>query len=174
MVAFANREPGVRERLLHVRHRVLTVDYREDKPEEGQRPVRLAEVAFYDYDHDVLVVAVVDPFAGKLVELHERKGVAPPIVAEELAEARELLSKIGKLGEALARPRARIVAFPTPTYAFLESSGRAGHRGCVVYVKAADGTVFYGVVDLSARRVVADKELHERLRGGRRGERRGQ
>jgi hypothetical protein len=173
MVAFANREPRVRERLAHVRHRVLAVDYREDKPQEGQRPVRLAEVGFYDYNRDVLVVAVVDPFEGELVELHERKGVAPPIVAEELAEARALLSKIGKLGEALARRRARIAAFPTPSYAFLESSGREGHRGCVLYVEAADGTVFHGVVDLSAQKVVPEREIHETLRGGRRGERRG-
>jgi hypothetical protein len=168
VVDSASAEPQVRERLGHSRHRVLAVDYREDKPAAGERPIRLAEVGFYDYDHDVLVVAVVDPFAGKLVELYERKGVAPPIVAEELAEARALVAKIAKMREALARRRARIAAFPTPTYAFVEGSGREGHRGCTVYVEAKNGTVLQAVVDLSARQLVPDKDLHETLRRGRR------
>src|SRR5712691_5402945 len=65
MADFATAEPQVRERLGQVRNRVLAVDYREEKPEKGKRTIRLAEVGFYDYDHDVLVVAVIDPFAAK-------------------------------------------------------------------------------------------------------------
>jgi hypothetical protein len=168
IVEFAQAEPRVRERLGNVRNRVLTVDYREDKPEEGDRPIRLGEVGFYDYDNDILVVAVVDPFAGSLVELDERY-VSPPIRPEELAEARELLAKAPKLQAALARRRARIAAFPTPTYAFLEESGRVGHRGCVLYVEGEKGRMLHGVVDLSARQLVPDKQLNETLRGGRRG-----
>ncbi len=165
---FAKADPRVRERLANVRSRVLTVDYREDKPDEGDRPVRLGEVGFYDYDNDVLVIAVVDPFAAELVELAERK-VSPPITLEELAEVLELLTKrTSKLQAALARRRARVAAFPTPTYAFVEGSGREGHRGCVVYVES-EGRVLHGVVDLSARQVVPDRELDETLRGGRRG-----
>jgi hypothetical protein len=165
---FAKTDPRVRERLANVRSRVLTVDYREDKPDEGDRPVRLGEVGFYDYDNDVLVVAVVDPFAAELVELAERT-VSPPITLEELAEVLELLTKrTSKLQAALARRRARVAAFPTPTYAFVEGSGREGHRGCVVYVES-EGRVLHGVVDLSAQQVVSDRELDETLRGGRRG-----
>jgi hypothetical protein len=165
---FAKADPRVRERLANVRSRVVTVDYREDKPDDGDRPVRLGEVGFYDYDNDVLVVAVVDPFAAELVELAERK-VSPPITLEELAEALELLTKrASKLQAALTRRRARYAAFPTPTYAFAEGSGREGHRGCIVYVEG-EGRILHGVVDLSTRHVVADRELDETLRGGRRG-----
>jgi len=165
---FAKADPRVRDRLAEVRSRVLTVDYREDKPDDGERPVRLGEVGFYDYDNDVLVVAVVDPFAGELVGLEERR-VSPPITLEELAEALDLLTRRqSKLQAALKRRRARTAAFPAPTYAFVDGSGREGHRGCVVYVES-EGRVLHGVVDLSARRVVADRELDETLRGGRRG-----
>jgi hypothetical protein len=165
---FAKADPRVRERLDGVRSRVLAVDYREDKPDEGDRPLRYGEVGFYDYDHDVLVVAVVDPFAEELVELEERR-VSPPITLEELAEALDLLKRRkSKLQAALARRRARIAAFPAPSYAFVEGSGREGHRGCIVYVES-EGRVLHGVVDLSARQVVADKDLDETLRGGRRG-----
>ena len=165
---FAKADSGVQERLGNVRNRVLTVDYREDKPAEGDRPIRLAEVGFYDYDGDVLVVAVVDPFADAVVELDERR-VSPPITPEELGEARELLTKRpSKLQAALKRRRSGIAAFPTPSYAFLEGSGRRGHRGCIVYVEA-DGRIVHGVVDLSARQPVSDRELDETFRGGRRG-----
>jgi hypothetical protein len=165
MVAFAMEAPRVRRRLADGRNRVLAVDYREDKPKRGQRPIRLAEVGFYDYDRDVLVVAVVNPFAGKLVELFEREGSAPPISDEELAEARDLLSEIPELRAALRSRRARVAAFPTPSYAFLADSGRERHRGAVVYVDAAKGAALHAVVDLSARQVVPDEELDETLRG---------
>src|SRR6266511_1011927 len=149
VVEFVKSEPRVRERFAGVRNRVLTVDYREDKPDEGDRPIRLGEVGIYDYESDVLVVAAVDPFAGALVQLYERT-VSPPIAPEEVAEARTLLAEIPQLRAALARPRARIAAFPTPSYAFLEGSGRESHRGCILYVEAASGRVLHGVVDLSA------------------------
>jgi hypothetical protein len=169
IVEFAKADPRVQERLGNVRSRVLTVDYREDKPEEGDRPIRLGEVGFYDYDNNVLVVAVVDPFAPSLVELEERR-VSPPITPDELADARKLLAKIQKLDAALGRRRKGIAAFPTPSYAFVEGSGREGHRGCIVYVES-EGRVLHGVVDLSARQVVSDRYLDESLRGGRRGRR---
>lgn len=167
IVEFAKAQPRVRERLGRARHRVLTVDYREDKPAEGSRPIRLAEVGFYDYDENVLVVAVVDPFAASLVGLEDRR-VKPPISREELAEARRLLSKVEKLDTALRRRGAKIAAFPTPSYAFLEESRREGHRGCIVFVQS-EGRVLHGVVDLSARQVAPEKHLDETLRGGRRG-----
>ena len=167
---FAKADPWVRDRLDGVRSRVLTVDYREDKPDEGDRPLRYGEVGFYDYDNNVLVVAVVDPFAAEVVDLVERR-VSPPITLEELAEALDLLKRRkSKLQAALARGRSRKAAFPTPTYAFADGSGREGHRGCVVYVES-EGRYLHGVVDLSARQVVPDRDLDETLRGGRRGRR---
>ena len=167
MVAFATEAPRVRRRLAKSRNRVVAVDYREDKPKRGRRPIRLAEVGFYDYDRDVLVVAVVEPFAGKLVELFEREGSKPPISDEELDEARELLAEIPELRKALKRKRARVAAFPTPSYAFLADSGRERHRGAAVYVDTADGAELHAVVDLSARQLVPDEQLDATLRGRR-------
>jgi hypothetical protein len=66
----------VRERLSGIRHEVLTVDYREDKPEEGQPATRAAEVGVYDYDRNVLVVAAFDLYEGVVFELFERRSQA--------------------------------------------------------------------------------------------------
>ena len=63
----------IRGRLAAVRHRVVAVDYREDKPEATEEPVRLAEVAMYDYDRDVLVFTVADLRRGELVDLYDVK-----------------------------------------------------------------------------------------------------
>jgi hypothetical protein len=167
IVEFAEAEPRVEARLGNVRSRVVVVDYRTDEASEAEHPIGLCEVGFYDYDNDVLVVAVVDPFAGSLVDLQERTA-SPPIAPEELAEARELLAKVPELDAALRCRRAGIAAFPTPGYAFLEGSGRERHRGCIVYVEA-EGEVLHGVVDLSAREVVPDSQLYETLRGIRNG-----
>lgn len=164
VVTFAAEEPRVRRRLAKSRNRVVTVDYREDKPKRGRPPSRLAEVGFYDYDKNVLVVAVVDPLAGKVTELFEREGSAPPISDEELEEARELLAEVPELRKALGRRRARVAAFPTPHYAFLADSGREGHRGAAVYVETAEGAELHAVVDLSARELVPDAQLDDTLR----------
>jgi hypothetical protein len=143
LTQFAKMDPRVRERLANVRSRVVAVDYREDKR---------GEVGFYDYDNDVLVVAVVDPFAAELVDLVERKE-SPAITLEELAEALQLLARRNpKLQAALTQPRARAAAF---VYAFAEGSGRESHRGCVVNVES-EGRVTHGVVDLSVRELVAE------------------
>jgi DNA primase large subunit len=165
VVAFATEAPRVRRRLAKSRSRVVAVDYREDKPKRGRPPIRLAEVGFYDYDKNVLVVAVVDPFAEEVIELFEREGSAPPISDEELDEARELLAEIPELRKALRRKRARVTAFPTPSYAFLADSGREGHRGAAVYVDTAEGAELHAVVDLSDRELVPDEQLDPTLRG---------
>jgi hypothetical protein len=87
----ARTDPRVRERLADVRSRVVTVDASEH------------EVGFYDYDNDVLVVAVLDPLTGELVDLSERKE-SPPITLEELAEVLELLAALPRrTSEFLAR-----------------------------------------------------------------------
>jgi hypothetical protein len=93
----AKADPRLRERLMNVRSRVVTVDFPEGAPETA-----LGEVGFYDYDNDVLVVAVVDRFAGEVVELKERKA-SPPVTLEELAEVLELLTTPSDLRAALPR-----------------------------------------------------------------------
>ncbi len=160
-------EDRVKERLATVRHRVLAVDYREDKPDRDRKPFRMAEVAIYDYDRDVLVVAAVDLRTGSLVELYEREGVAPPITNDELDGARRLVSaERPELRTALRRKGAPVVAFPTPSYAFDAYPDRRRHRGCTVYVGEGRNRSRAVTVDLSAGRVVPDHELPEILRAG--------
>jgi hypothetical protein len=165
VVAAALAEESVRRRLDGVRSRVLTVDYREDKPDGDESPQRLAEVVVYDYDRDVLVVAAMHLRSGSLVDLFERTG-APPVTAEELEEAHRLLAEVPQMARALAVEDAPVVAFPAPSYAF--SGERARHRGCTVYVGVEDGDDVVATVDLSAGVVVPNEELPEVLRSGHR------
>jgi hypothetical protein len=158
-------EARVQQRIAGVRSRVLAVDYREDKPAREGKPVRMAEVAIYDYDRDVLVVAAVDLRTGSLVDLYEREGIAPPISDEERDDARRLVAaEIPALRAALQRKNAPVVAFPTPSYAFESYPDRRRHRGCTLYVGLGRGPARAVTVDLSAGRIVPDHELPEILR----------
>jgi hypothetical protein len=156
IVAAVLEADRVRSRLDGCRFAVVAADYREDKgAREGRHGARLAEIGLYDYDADVLLVAVVDPVRGRLLELEEREGVQPPISSEELAEAKKIAARA--TGESL-RSR-RIVAFPTATYRLSEERER--RRCCTLYVPvrgARDGSVEI-VVDLSRRELVPANEL---------------
>jgi hypothetical protein len=157
VVEAALAEEPVRRRLEGVRHRVVAVDYREDKPADSdERPVRLADVFIYDYDGDVLVVAVMHLGEGELVELDERRG-DPPISAEELDEARRILQDEPRIARALQADGVQVVGFPTPGYAF--TGHRDNHRGCTVFAGTADGDPVMATVDLSARSIVPDEDL---------------
>jgi hypothetical protein len=167
VIAAVLAEPRVQQRLAGIRSRVLAVDYREDKPAGDGRPARMAEVAIYDYDRDVLVAVAVDLRSGALVDVHEREGVAPPISDEERAEACRLVAaEIPSLRAALGRKNASVVAFPTPSYAFASHPERRRHRGCMLYVAVGRGQTRALIVDLSAGRIVPDQELPEILRSG--------
>jgi hypothetical protein len=157
----------VRERLSGVRHEILAVDYREEKPEEGWSSSRAAQVGIYDYDRDVLVVAAFDLHSGAVSELDEREGAAPPIASAEFDRARELVGDVPGIGEALRREDSDAVAFPTPSYAFDANPRRARHRGCTLYATAGSGEVVAATVDLSAMEVVPDDELPDILRPDR-------
>jgi hypothetical protein len=160
IVETALQEDRVRQRLAQVRHRVLAVDWREEKPTDDGPTTRLADVAVYDYDNDVLVVAAVDLREGTLAELFEREGANPPISAEELADAREIAGQAGSWPE----DDATTVAFPVPRYAFESQPERQRHRGCTLY-RDSDGERIVSVtVDLSAREVIPDHELPDVLR----------
>jgi hypothetical protein len=154
------QEESVRERLARNRRRVLAVDWRDDKPNGEEPDRRLAEVAIYDYDRDVLMIAVVDLHEGSVRELFDRERASPPITAEELAEAREVA------GPASSWPEddANIVAFPAPRYAFEPRSERQRHRICTLYRAAGEEDVYSITVDLSAREVVPEHELPDILR----------
>src|SRR5262245_13720146 len=84
-------DPRVRERLHGVRHRVLAIDYREEKTASGEL-ARLGDVAVYDYDRNVLVLITVDGQTGAVTAVREGVG-APPITDEERAEAIDIVGQ---------------------------------------------------------------------------------
>jgi hypothetical protein len=66
-------EERVRTRMKGVRHRVMAIDFRVDKPTAEERCRWLADVGLYDYDKDVLVVVVVDLRQGAVLAIEERR-----------------------------------------------------------------------------------------------------
>jgi hypothetical protein len=156
LIAAAREEDRVRSRLDGHRSRVVGVDYREDKV--GAHVRRLAEVGFYDYDSDVLVVAVIDPVAGQLLDVEARASVQPPISDEEREAAIQIAGRAGSLADS-APVGARAVAFPTPTYRLTEDRSR--HRCCSLYLSSerAAGESEEIVVDLSAEELVPEDQL---------------
>lgn len=147
----------VRKRLQAVRHRVLAVDYREEKASGDV--ARFGDVAIYDYDGNKLIIVSIDARTGEVSAIREGTG-APPVTAEEREEAIELVVRSLTSSEPFIRSRAEVVAFPTPSYAFDSEPERRGHRGCTLYVSADRGSRVAAVtVDLCTREIVPDERL---------------
>ena len=154
--ALANKQ--VQKRLAGVRHRLLAIDFHQEKHAAGM--IRLAAVGFYDYDRDTLVVASINLHDSSLAGLDDHPGAAPPISGEELTEARQIAATAPGAGEALGAGAA-VVAFPAPSYTFAPNSPRVGHRGCLLYVSEEKAGTSLVTVDLSAREVVPGQDLSE-------------
>jgi Cu2+-containing amine oxidase len=152
-------EERVRARMKGVRYRVLAADYREDKPTgEEKRPRRLAEVGLYDYDKDILVVAVVDLHQGTVLAIEERPGVQPPVTEDEIKAASELITSSHQHHARLNQPGTAVVAFPTPRY--IEGHARERHRCVTLYFSPGPGQNETQItVDLMAEEVVSQEEL---------------
>ncbi len=152
VVAAALEDRRVQRRLAETRYRVIGVDYAEEKPSGSARdPVRLAEVGFYDYDRDVLVVAVVRPRTGAVMRLEERKGLQPAPSHEEVERARELALSDPKLARLRRRRDMRVSALPAEAPHDL-------HRRVHVYFASGGRRaqpLGDAVVDLSADRIVS-------------------
>ena len=112
------QDEQVRERLSGIRHEVLAVDYREDKPEEGESASRRSRGRDLRLRPRRAVVAAFDLYSGEVFERYEREGAAPPIARAEFEHAAELVGELPSIGEALRREDADTVAFPPPSYAF--------------------------------------------------------
>jgi hypothetical protein len=152
-------EERVRARLRGVRHRVLAIDFREEKASaEGERTMWLADVGLYDYDNDVLVVAVVNIHQGTVLAIEERPGVQPPVTEDEIKAASKVISSSHPYHEHLTQPGTEVVAFPTPRY--LEGHARAKHRCVTLHFSPKPGQNESQItVDLSAEEVVPQEEL---------------
>jgi hypothetical protein len=154
VVAAALADRKVERRLAKTRYRVIGADYAEEKPSGRTRePKRLVEVGFYDYDRDVLVVAVMNPRTGRVLRLEERE-VQPPPSDEEVDHARKVALSDQRL-EGLRRRRGlRVVAF---TARAPHDERRDNHRRVHLYFWSGGRRpelVGDAVVDLSGERVV--------------------
>jgi len=155
VVAAALADRKVERRLAKTRYRVIGADYAEEKPSGRTRePKRLVEVGFYDYDRDVLVVAVMNPRTGRVLRLEEREGLQPPPSDEEVDHARKVALSDQRL-EGLRRRRGlRVVAF---TARAPHDERRDNHRRVHLYFWSGGRRpelVGDAVVDLSGERVV--------------------
>lgn len=148
----------VRTRFSAARHRVVAVDYREDKPEPGQPPPRMAEVGIYDYTKNGLVAVVVDLRQGTVLAVEERPGVQPPVAEEELKEACGIAAKYHANNASLGKPKPKVAAFPTPRYQLADNRGR--HRCVTLYFLNPSKQETQATVDLSAQEVVPEREIN--------------
>ena len=148
-------EERVRARMKGAQHRLMGVDFRLDKPKGNEPCAWLADVGIYDYDKDVLVVAVVDLRKGAVVAVEERPGVQPPVTEEELAAATRLVPTSHAHHARLNQPGTTVVAFPTPRY--VESHARAKNRCVTLYF--SDEPEAQVTLDLKANQVVPQEEL---------------
>jgi hypothetical protein len=156
VVAAALADRKVQRRLARTRYRVIGADYAEEKAAgRAREPKRLAEVGFYDYDRDVLVVAVVEPRSGRVTRLEEREGLQPPPAEEEVERARELALSDPSLQRLRRRRGLEVVAF---TARAPHEERPDNHRRVHLYFwsggRRRPQMVGDAVVDLSAERVV--------------------
>jgi hypothetical protein len=152
VVAAALADRKVQRRLANTRYGVIAADYVEEKPTGRTRePSRLAEVGFYDYDHDVLVVAVVKLRSGAVVRVEERLGFQPRPSEEEVERAQELALSDPKLDRLRRLRTLRVVALPV-------RGQDDKHRRVHLYFWSGGRTprpVGDAVIDLSVERIVS-------------------
>lgn len=155
VIAAALADRKVQRRLADTRHRAVGADYAEEKPTgRAREPKRVAEVGIYDYTHDVLVVAVVDPRSGRVVRLEEREGLQPAPSPDEIERARKLALDDPSLERLRRRRGLQVVAF---TGRAPQEEPRDNHRRVHLYFWSGGRSpepVGDAVVDLSAERVV--------------------
>jgi hypothetical protein len=141
-------------RLRDRRHRVIGADLRIDKPARPRgQPRLLGEVGIYDYEDDVLLVALVDTKNGRVVEVQERPGMQLEPTDDEVEEATDIALVADR---ALARRRSLdVVAHP----AHLVGIPAALHKHRLVQLYFWAGRrrpqqVGEAIVDLSERSII--------------------
>lgn len=153
VVDFVLEASEVAGRLAEVRHEVIGADlYPVDVTEEEPlQPLRMGEVAIYDYEADVLLSVIVDLRATSIERVEEYGSVQPMATLDERDGAVDLAREY--LDDLEARVSPLHVSLP-------EDDPRHGHRILeVVFTPDEDGpggpitSVF---VDLSREEIVED------------------
>lgn len=112
---------------------------------------RHALLGFYDYDHNRSVVAVVDLDAGTVVTVEDAAAVFQ-LSAEEIRDAEKLAGRDATIRAFLAGRKLNAL---TRLY-FPPWAGRDDppHRYAIVFARPSNSERRYGIVDLSALRLV--------------------
>lgn len=146
-------DPKVKARLQGTRYRVMGGELRVEKPPDGRTMAgRVAQGGIYDYDRNVLVVAVVDLRAGRVLGIEEWPDVQPPITPEELEEAKQIVFS-DKQYASLKKSRPEVAAFPSRAITMPDHPGY-GHRCFTLYFWSRGKRIGHAVVDLSMQRLV--------------------
>lgn len=148
----------VREYFGTRRHRVLGADLHVEGPERRvPLQARLAEVAIYDYERDVLVSVIMDLKRGGVVRIDEHPGHQPPPSAEEVGEAAGLALKDRSVARKASGRRLEATVSLAPE-ATIEGHPSRGRRVLTVMLwtpgRKARPVAGPIVVDLSQRKLV--------------------
>lgn len=151
------KDPKVEERLRGRRFSVVGAEIREEKPRGAEKSApRLAEAGIYDYDRNVLVVAVVDLLEGTVVDIEERSGVQPALTEEEREQGKRIVFSNPQFQSLKKRSQLEVVTLPARV-AFTESHPSYRHR-CFEFYFWTGGRqprkVAQAIVDLTTNQVV--------------------
>jgi hypothetical protein len=127
------KDAGLARRLKGRRTRVVGSGVKLERPAKGE-PItpRLGELAVYDYDRNVLLVATVDLREGGILKIDERRGIQPPLTPEEIEEAKKLVLSDRRFQALKKHSSLEVVASPS-CLAFDEGSPFHGHRCFTLY-----------------------------------------
>jgi hypothetical protein len=127
-IDFALEQPRVKQYLDGHRYAVVGGELRPVRGDgRGKFPPRIGEVGIYDYDRDVLMIAVVDLRKRTLLDLEERRGIQPPLSKSELQEAKAIVLASSSYRR-LAKERSLHVEGFVARVSFLPEHPSYGHR----------------------------------------------
>jgi hypothetical protein len=160
-IDFALEQPRVKQYLEGHRHAVVGGDLRPVRGEPRTKfPPRIGEVGIYDYDRNVLMIAVVDLRKRALLDLEERRGIQPPLSKSELDEAKAIVLASSPYRR-LAKQRTLHVEAFAARVSFLPDHPSYGHRVFTLAFWSGGRKpkkLQDAVVDLSNRRVLGEDD----------------
>ena len=161
-IDFALEQPRVKQYLDGRRYAVVGGELRPVRGDGHEKfPPRIGEVGIYDYDRDVLMIAVVDLRKRALLDLEERRGIQPPLSKSELDEAKAIVLASSS-HRRLANERSLHVEAFAARVSFLPDHPSYGHRVFTLAFWAGGRRnakkLQDAVVDLSTRQVLKEDD----------------